>query len=69
MSQIKNMTSENYVFACDGPSFNAIMTRDPELFKRVVHRGKIFARMLPEQKIHLIEALKNMGYDYSELHT
>ncbi len=136
MSQIKNMTSENYVFACDGPSFNVIMNRDPELFKRIVHRegaqrenrfrseffqihimirinilielkiskdkchrpliflcekvaetrktynfmqsflfctfalnsnfcahsrGKIFARMLPEQKINLIEALKNMG--------
>jgi hypothetical protein len=38
MSQIKNMTSENYVFACDGPSFNVIMNRDPELFKRIVHR-------------------------------
>lgn len=61
MSQIKKMTSENYVFACDGPSFNVIMNRDPDLFKRIVHRGKIFARMLPEQKIHLIEALKNMG--------
>jgi hypothetical protein len=40
MSQIKNMTSENYVFACDGPSFNVIMNRDPELFKRIVHRKK-----------------------------
>jgi hypothetical protein len=27
----------------------------------IICRGKIFARMLPEQKIHLIEALKNMG--------
>jgi len=49
------------VFACDGPTFSKIMNKDPELFKRIVHRGKIFARMLPEQKIHLIEALKNMG--------
>jgi len=60
-SKMDAMGSSNYVFACDGPTFNKIMTKDPELFKRIVHRGKVFARMLPEQKIHLIEALKNMG--------
>ncbi|XP_023320447.1 probable cation-transporting ATPase 13A3 [Eurytemora carolleeae] len=60
-TQLKSLTGDSYVFACDGPTFNAIMTKDPELFKKIVHRGKIFARMLPEQKIHLIEALKNMG--------
>merc|ERR1719340_187765 len=60
-SQVQHMTSENYVFACDGKTFNFIRTKDPELFKRIVHRGKIFARMLPEQKIHLIECLKDLG--------
>ena len=60
-SQVQNMTSENYVFACDGKTFNQIRTRDPELFKRIVHRGKVFARMLPEQKIELIECLKGLG--------
>lgn len=60
-SQLNKLTSDSYVFACDGPTFKTIMDEDPELFKRIVHRGKIFARMLPEQKIHLIEALKNMG--------
>jgi len=60
-SQMQNMTSENYVFACDGKSFNLIKSKDPELFKRIVHRGKIFARMLPEQKIELIECLKGLG--------
>merc|ERR1719357_1033170 len=60
-SQVANMTSENYVFACDGKTFNQIRTRDPELFKRIVHRGKVFARMLPEQKIELIECLKGLG--------
>merc|ERR1719270_317806 len=38
-----------------------IRNKDPELFKRIVHRGKIFARMLPEQKIDLIECLKQLG--------
>ena len=58
---MENMTSENYVFACDGKTFNLIRSKDPELFKRIVHRGKVFARMLPEQKIELIECLKGLG--------
>lgn len=58
---VKSMTSENYVFACDGKTFNLIRNKDPELFKRIVHRGKIFARMLPDQKIELIECLKGLG--------
>ena len=60
-SQMADMTSENYVFACDGTAFRLIRNKDPELFKRIVHRGKIFARMLPEQKIELIECLKQLG--------
>jgi len=60
-SAVKSMSSENYVFACDGKTFNLIRSKDPELFKRIVHRGKIFARMLPEQKIELIECLKGLG--------
>merc|ERR1719195_2140720 len=60
-SAVKSMSSENYVFACDGNTFRHIRGRDPELFKRIVHRGKIFARMLPEQKIELIECLKQLG--------
>ena len=60
-SQIQDLTSENYVFACDGNAFRLIRNKDPELLKRIVHRGKIFARMLPEQKIELIECLKAVG--------
>ena len=60
-NQVQDMTSENYVFACDGTAFRLIRNKDPELFKRIVHRGKVFARMLPEQKIELIECLKAVG--------
>ena len=60
-SQIQDMTADNYVFACDGTTFRMIRSMDPELFKRIVHRGKIFARMLPDQKIELIECLKQLG--------
>merc|ERR1719412_3398065 len=61
VGRIQDLTSENYVFACDGTAFRLIRNKDPELFKRIVHRGKIFARMLPEQKIELIECLKQLG--------
>jgi len=51
----------NYVFACEGKTFALIMVHDRQLLDRIVQRGKIFARMLPEQKIHLIEAMKGLG--------
>ena len=41
---MQDMTADNYVFACDGATFRMIRNQDPELFKRIVHRGKIFAR-------------------------
>ena len=51
----------SYAFACDGKTFGLIRTHDPTLFNAIVHKGKIFARMLPEQKIHLIECMKDLG--------
>jgi len=59
--QMQSMSNDNYVFACDGKTFSLIRSKEPELFKRIVHRGKVFARMLPEQKIELIECLKGLG--------
>lgn len=53
--------NKNYVFACDGVTFGLIRSHDRDLLDRIVHRGKIFARMLPEQKIHLIECMKDLG--------
>ena len=52
---------QNYAFACDGRTFDLIRTHDRTLLNAIVQKGKIFARMLPEQKIHLIECMKDMG--------
>ena len=41
-----------------------IRNNDKALLDRIVQRGKIFARMLPEQKIHLIECMKDLGLVY-----
>lgn len=59
---IKSVQEKNYVFACDGKTFAMIRNHDRALLDRIVQRGKIFARMLPEQKIHLIECMKDLGY-------
>lgn len=59
---IKSVQEKNYVFACDGKTFRLIRDHDRALLDRIVQRGKIFARMLPEQKIHLIETMKELGY-------
>lgn len=58
---IKSVQEKNYVFACDGKTFGLIRNNDKALLDRIVQRGKIFARMLPEQKIHLIECMKDLG--------
>lgn len=58
---INSVQDMNYVFACDGKTFGLIRNHDRALLDRIVQRGKIFARMLPEQKIHLIECLKDLG--------
>ena len=52
---------QNYAFACDGKTFGLIRTHDRTLLDAIVQKGKIFARMLPEQKIHLIECMKDLG--------
>ena len=58
---IRSVQERNYVFACDGKTFAMIRNNDRALLDRIVQRGKIFARMLPEQKIHLIECMKDLG--------
>jgi len=56
-----SFSGHNYAFACDGRTFGLIRTHDPTLLNSIVQKGKIFARMLPEQKIHLIEFMKDLG--------
>ena len=56
-----SFSGHNYAFGCDGRTFGLIRTHDPTLLNSIVQKGKIFARMLPEQKIHLIECMKDLG--------
>ncbi|GBM58507.1 putative cation-transporting ATPase 13A4 [Araneus ventricosus] len=53
---------EQSLVAMDGETFNLIRMYDPELLDKVVLKGAIFARMLPEHKLYLIECFQNLGY-------
>lgn len=51
-----------YHFAIEGDSFNAIRAADPKLIERIVHKGTIFARMSPDQKLNLVNLLQQQKH-------
>ncbi|XP_064642890.1 polyamine-transporting ATPase 13A3-like isoform X2 [Lineus longissimus] len=51
-----------YHFAIDGKSWASLRQHFPHLIPKLVVRGTVFARMSPEQKAQLIEALQEVGY-------
>lgn len=51
-----------YHFAIDGKSFSVVRNYFPEIFPKLIVRGTIFARMAPDQKTQLVEALQEIGY-------
>ena len=63
MRKTQGIHNGDYCFSMDGPSFELLRIHDPELLDKCIHRCKIFARMAPEYKQHLIEALQKMGYE------
>jgi len=51
-----------YHFAVTGKSWSVINKNFPEIVDKIVVRGTIFARMLPDQKAQLVETLQDLGY-------
>ena len=58
---MRDVHNGNYCFAIDGPSFELLRNHDPALLSKCIHKGKVFARMAPEHKQHLIESLQRIG--------
>ncbi|CAN7980624.1 unnamed protein product [Ixodes pacificus] len=56
------LSESTYHLAVDGRTFHLIRAHDNALFKKLAHKGKVYARMLPEQKLQLIEALQEIGH-------
>jgi len=61
-SGLARMPSRKFHFALSGKTFTLIRQLKPELLKRLVVRGTIFARMSPDHKQHLVEELQALGY-------
>uniref|UniRef100_A0A669B5V4 ATPase 13A3 n=1 Tax=Oreochromis niloticus TaxID=8128 RepID=A0A669B5V4_ORENI len=51
-----------YHFAMNGKSFAVIDEHFPDMLQKLVLRGTVFARMAPDQKTQLIEALQGVDY-------
>ncbi|VVC28869.1 P-type ATPase, transmembrane domain,P-type ATPase, phosphorylation site,P-type ATPase, cytoplasmic [Cinara cedri] len=49
-------------YAIDGRSWSALESDFPAWLPYIVSKGLVFGRMLPEQKVKLVEYFQNMGY-------
>lgn len=49
-------------YAIDGRSWSVLESDFPSLLPYVVSKGLVFGRMLPEQKVKLVEHFQSMGY-------
>ncbi|XP_046905428.1 polyamine-transporting ATPase 13A3 isoform X1 [Hypomesus transpacificus] len=58
----KPKAQEQYHFAMSGKSFAVITEHFQDLLQKLVLHGTIFARMAPDQKTQLIEALQGVDY-------
>ncbi|XP_029471219.1 probable cation-transporting ATPase 13A3 isoform X3 [Rhinatrema bivittatum] len=52
----------DYHFAMNGKSFAVILEHFPDLVPKLVLHGTVFARMAPDQKTQLVEALQTVDY-------
>ncbi|KAM6921450.1 polyamine-transporting ATPase 13A3 [Xenentodon cancila] len=58
----KNKTKDLFHFAMNGKSFAVIADHFPDMLQKLVLHGTVFARMAPDQKTQLIEALQGVDY-------
>ncbi|KAM3620287.1 uncharacterized protein V6R79_021142 [Siganus canaliculatus] len=58
----EHKTQELYHFAMNGKSFAIIEEHFPDMLQKLVLHGTVFARMAPDQKTQLIEALQGVDY-------
>uniref|UniRef100_A0A493SSA5 ATPase 13A3 n=1 Tax=Anas platyrhynchos platyrhynchos TaxID=8840 RepID=A0A493SSA5_ANAPP len=59
---LEDLQMTKYHFAMNGKSFAVILEHFQDLVPKLVLRGTVFARMAPDQKTQLVEALQNVDY-------
>ncbi|XP_071502237.1 polyamine-transporting ATPase 13A3-like [Diadema antillarum] len=57
-----DVISSKYHLALDGKTFAVLMEHAPQLIPKVAAKGSVFARMSPDQKAQLVEALQELEY-------
>uniref|UniRef100_UPI00358F840E polyamine-transporting ATPase 13A3 isoform X2 n=1 Tax=Myxine glutinosa TaxID=7769 RepID=UPI00358F840E len=58
----KTYDLQPYHFAVCGRSYSVLTEHFPDMLPKIAVGGTVFARMSPDQKTHLIEALQNVDY-------
>eukprot|EP00118_Oscarella_pearsei_P028344 m.1935 g.1935 ORF g.1935 m.1935 type:complete len:1183 (+) comp8071_c0_seq2:157-3705(+) len=51
-----------FVFAITGKAFGIVHSHFPDVLDKLCVRGAVFARMLPEQKAQVVQAMQSLGY-------
>ncbi|XP_027704557.1 probable cation-transporting ATPase 13A3 isoform X1 [Vombatus ursinus] len=59
---LEDLQMAPYHFAMNGKSFSVILEHFQDLVPKLVLHGTVFARMAPDQKTQLVEALQNVDY-------
>ncbi|NXE56302.1 AT133 ATPase, partial [Casuarius casuarius] len=59
---LEDLHMTKYHFAMNGKSFAVILEHFQDLVPKLVLHGTVFARMRPDQKTQLVEALQNVDY-------
>ncbi|XP_066467193.1 polyamine-transporting ATPase 13A3 isoform X2 [Tiliqua scincoides] len=59
---LEDLQLTKYHFAMNGKSFAVIQEHFQDLVPKLVLHGTVFARMAPDQKTQLVEALQNVDY-------
>ena len=57
-----DVDESSYCLAIEGKSWSVIYNHYPDILKKVMVRGAIFARMSPDQKQQLVMSLQALGY-------
>ena len=61
-TSIHHIKHDNVLFAVHGKAFDYIRVNDRKLFAQVLKYGRVYARMTPFDKSHLIEGLQTLGH-------
>lgn len=56
------LEEEKLCYAIDGKSWSVLESDFPSWLPLIVSKGLVFGRMLPEQKVKLVEYFQSLGY-------